>query len=94
MVFSWWEVSLEFWNLEGRRLKVGMGLWGFEDWNSGLLGVEAPMRFDHRSVAHDFLRLREKGIKGSLRFVCIGECEQAQTHPLSFFPDHYHGRAI
>lgn len=55
MVFSWWEVSLEFWNLEGRRLKAGMGLWGFEDWNSALLGVEAPMRFDHRSVAHDFL---------------------------------------
>lgn len=57
VVFSWWEVSLEFWNLEGRRLKAGMGFWGFEDWNSGLLGVEAPMKLDHRSVAHDFLRL-------------------------------------
>lgn len=49
---SMWKAgrSVEFWNFARRRLKAGMSLWGFEDWNSGILRVvEAPLRSDNGS---------------------------------------------
>ena len=46
---------MEFQNLARRRLNARTGLWGLEDWNSGILrGVEAPVRFDSGLVVHDF----------------------------------------